>query len=118
MRSALLLRRLSAPIIAIVLLARVASGQTPGTGAISGIVFDPANRAVVNAQVLVVEDATHISRTVTTTSEGVFRASLLQPGSYTVTVSAPHFAPNTSRSISVAVSETTSLNLTLAIAGA
>ena len=77
----------------------------------------PTNRAVVNAQVLVVEDATHISRTVTTTPEGVFRALLLPPGKYTVTVSAPHFAPNTSHSISVVVSETTSLNVTLAVAG-
>ena len=66
-------RRLCVSMTAMIVLARVVLGQTPGTGAITGIVLDPTNRAVVNAQVLVVEDATHISRTVTTTSEGVFR---------------------------------------------
>jgi carboxypeptidase family protein/TonB-dependent receptor-like protein len=111
------MRRFSVPITVMLLLASVVFGQTPGTGAITGVVLDPANRAVVNAQVLVVEDATHISRTVTTTSEGVFRASLLPPGKYTVSVSAPRFATNTSPSISVVVSETTSLNVGLAVAG-
>lgn len=110
-------RRLCVSMTAMLVLARVVFGQTPGTGAITGIVLDPTNRAVVNAHVLVVEDATHISRTVTTTSEGVFRVPLLPPGKYTVTVNAPHFAPNTSHSISVVVSETTSLNVTLAVAG-
>jgi hypothetical protein len=97
-------------------LATVAFAQTPGTGAISGVVFDPSKRVVVNAAVLAVNDATHISRSVTTTPEGVFRLPLLPPGTYTVTVSMPGFAVNASHSIRVTVSETTSLNVTLAIA--
>jgi hypothetical protein len=117
METALLHRRLSAPFTVMLLLASVAPGQTPGTGAISGIVLDPANRAVANAEVLVSDDATHISRSVTTTAEGIFRVPLLPPGKYSVTVKAPHFAPNTSPSIPVAVSDTTTLNVTLAVAG-
>ena len=45
-------------------------GQTPGTGAISGIVSDPANRVIANAGVSAVNEATHLSRPVVTTTEG------------------------------------------------
>jgi hypothetical protein len=92
------------------------SGQGPGTGAISGTVYDPGNRVVANAKVVAINEATHVSRSVTTTPEGVFRVPLLVPGGYIVTVSAPGFAASTSRSIQVTVSETTSLNVNFSLA--
>jgi hypothetical protein len=104
--------------LVLLVLTSMCFGQTPGTGAISGVVYDPANRVVANAEVLVVDDATQISRSVRTTAEGVFRAPLLPPGAYTVTVKAPRFAVSVSSSVQVTVSETTSLNVTLAVAGA
>ena len=91
--------------------------QTPGTGAISGVVYDPSNRVVANAEVLALNEATHVSRSVTTTSEGIFRLPLLLPGAYTIKVKAAGFDENTSKSIKVTVSETSSLNVTLAVAG-
>src|ERR1700722_10940647 len=91
--------------------------QDAATGAISGVVYDPSNRVVVHAEVLTVNEATHVSRSVTTTAEGVFRVPLLPPGAYAVTVKAAGFAENTSPSIQVTVSKTSSLNVTLAIAG-
>jgi hypothetical protein len=102
----------------VLLLASAAFGQTPGTGAISGVVYDPSNRVVANADVQVVNEATYVSRSVATTQEGLFRVPLLLPGTYTVTVKAPGFADNTSHSIDVTVSETSSLSVTLAVAGA
>ena len=101
----------------LLLLVGAVFGQTPGTGAVSGVVYDPSNHVVVNAEVLAVNDATHLSRSVMTTTEGIFRVPLLPPGTYSVTVNAPGFAANISRSIPVTVSEITSLNVTLAIAG-
>lgn len=92
--------------------------QSPGTGAIAGIVYDPARHVVANAEVLAVDDATHVARTVLTSPDGVFRLPLLPPGSYTVTVTAAGFAPHTSRSIQAVVTETASLNVTLEIARA
>ncbi len=92
--------------------------QIPGTGAISGTVYDPANKAVPNAEVRAVNDATQVGRTVTTTAEGVFRVPLLLPGAYTLTASAPGFAPETVRSVQVTVSETAPVTVTLAIASA
>ncbi|MEI9970360.1 MAG: carboxypeptidase-like regulatory domain-containing protein [Terracidiphilus sp.] len=63
-------------------------GQTPGTGAISGVVYDPAKRVIGNAVVLTVNVGTDVSRSVVTTAEGVFRVPLLLPGTYTVTIKA------------------------------
>jgi hypothetical protein len=118
MKNASLPRYGAAPITIVLLLAGVVFAQSPGTGAITGFVFDPAHRAVSNAEVTVVEDATHLSRSVKATSEGVFRVPLLPPGRYAVTVKAPQFAVNTSESVQVIVSETTSLNVLLTIASA
>ncbi|MGP8175616.1 MAG: TonB-dependent receptor domain-containing protein [Terracidiphilus sp.] len=94
-----------------------AFGQTPGTGAISGVVYDPSNRVIANAEILTVNEATNMSRSAITTAEGVFRFPLLPPGSYTVTVKAAGFAEHSSQSILVTASETSSLNLTLTVAG-
>lgn len=92
-------------------------GQTPGTGAIAGVVSDPAGRLVVNANVQAVDEATQVSRSAVTTTAGMFRVPLLPPGTYAVTVVASGFSVNTSRAIQVTVSETTSLNVSLAVAG-
>ena len=102
---------------ALLVTTRNAIAQTPGTGAITGIVYDPANRVVVNAEVEAVSEATHISRSVTTTAAGVFRVQLLPPGAYTITVKNSGFAPRIS-SVEVTASETTSLKVTLAIPSA
>ena len=95
-----------------------AFAQTPGTGAISGLVYDPSGRVVGNAEVQALDEETHTSRSVMTTPEGVFRVLLLPPGEYTVTVKASGFAVSTSRLIEVTVSQTSSLNVTLALATA
>ena len=105
-------------VIAFLLLASVARAQTPGTGAISGIVYDPTSRLVANAEVLAINNATHISRSATTTSDGVFRLALLPPGMYAVSVKAPGYEVHTSPSVQVTVSETSSLPVTLVVAGA
>jgi hypothetical protein len=96
----------------------IAAGQTPGTGAISGMVYDPIGNLISNAEVLTANEATHVSRSVRTTPEGMFRVQLLPPGSYLVTVNAPGFASFQSQSIAVLVSETSRLDVMLAVAGA
>ncbi|WP_263352972.1 TonB-dependent receptor [Acidicapsa acidisoli] len=108
-------RLLAGSMMLLLVLTGTSFGQTPGTGAISGVVYDPSGRVIADAEVLAVNDATHLSRTVRTTSEGLFRLPLLPPGTYTATVKAPGFAEKTSRLIEVTVSETASLNLTLAL---
>ena len=102
----------------VLLLAGRTVGQTPGTGAISGVVYDPSQRVIAKAEVQAANEETHVSRSVRTTADGVFRVPLLPPGTYSLTVTAPGFAIHTSKSIAVTVSETSSLNVILTIPGA
>jgi hypothetical protein len=93
----------------------VALGQSPGTGAITGVITDPAGRVVVNASVQAINEATHVKR-LGSTAAGVFRVPLLLPGKYDIVVTVPGFAVKTSRSVQVTVSETTSVNIALTVA--
>src|SRR5215472_11460825 len=61
------------------------------TGTIEGIVNDPSGRAVAGAQVTATNVGTNFTRTLTTDTEGRFRALLLPLGPYKVTVKASNF---------------------------
>jgi hypothetical protein len=90
--------------------------QTPGTGAISGTVYDPANKAVSNAEILALNQETQMARSAISTDSGIFHLPLLPPGSYVVTVKAAGFGASVSNAIEVTASETTTLNITLSMA--
>jgi hypothetical protein len=111
------LRRVLAVSAVLVLVAGKIIAQAPGTGAISGTVYDPSNRAIASAQVLTVNQATHVSRTVLTTAEGTFHVVLLLPGNYSVTVKAQGFADHITPSVAVTVSETISFTVMMTVAG-
>jgi hypothetical protein len=102
----------------VLFLSASAVAQTPGTGAIAGLVYDPDGRVAQNAEVTVMDNATHFSRSAKTTDEGLFRVPLLTPGLYTVTVTVPGFAENKLNAVEVSVSHTTSLSLRLIVAPA
>jgi len=59
------------PAALLLTIAASAHAQDAGTGAISGVVYDPAGRVVAHAEVRAVNEATDVSRSVTTTAEGV-----------------------------------------------
>lgn len=92
------------------------TAQTPGTGAISGVVLDPTNRVVTNAEVTVLNQQTHASREVQTSSEGMFRVPLLVPGVYSVSVSSPGFAGSSATEVPVVAGEVSSIDVTLRVA--
>ncbi|MBA3355913.1 MAG: TonB-dependent receptor [Pyrinomonadaceae bacterium] len=68
-------------------------GYSQGTnlGAIRGAVSDPNGAVIPNAAVQVTDQATGISRDLTTDSEGNYEVAALKPGNYTVTVAAAGF---------------------------
>lgn len=70
----------------IVLLTRAAVGQSPN-GTISGLVLDPSGRAIVGADVLIVNDATGVRYPGTTNGEGIYAVPNLPPGPYRIQVS-------------------------------
>lgn len=98
------------------LLTLASAAQNPGTGAIKGSVYDPSGLPIVGSHVLIVNESTHAQRSVETTTDGLFTASLLSPGSYTVTVRQPGFEEKDAHAVVVSVGDTSSLIVTLSIA--
>src|SRR5690242_20861501 len=58
--------------------------QTAGTGALTGTISDPSGGVVPNATVTITSIDTGQSRSATTGADGVYKFSLLPPGSYRV----------------------------------
>ena len=92
------------------------TAQTPATGAIAGRVFDPAGRVVPNAQVVALDEDTHVERSVATGGDGVFHVQLLPAGKYDLTVKATGFAASIIRGVEVTVSRTDSMDVRLIVA--
>lgn len=70
-------------------------GQSVTAGDIRGTVSDPTGAIVPNAQVTVKNLGTGDTKTTTSSSSGSYRVSLLFPGTYTVTITAPGFGTTT-----------------------
>src|SRR5215469_16065527 len=92
--------------------------QAPGTGAITGRVFDPSGALIAAAHVSVVNEETNWSRALTSDAEGQYRASLLPPGSYSVVAEATGFKRLTLRSVRVGVAETAVVDIKLEVGAA
>ena len=71
--------------------ASVMRAQTSGTGSIEGTVTDATGALLSGASVTATNTLTGVNTVSTTTGTGRFVLSLLQPGPYTVTVTAPGF---------------------------
>lgn len=91
--------------------------QAPGTGAITGTVYDPSAAVVANANVSVACEQAGVSRSVTTSADGAFSVYLLPPGPCSLVVSASGFRPETVRDAVVAVSETAVMDIHLTVGG-
>src|SRR5678815_801464 len=72
-------------------LAVPAFSQGTNLGTIRGTVTDPNGAILPNASVQITDQATGISRTVTTDADGNYEASALKPGTYRVAVTAAGF---------------------------
>jgi hypothetical protein len=95
-----------------------ASAQSTTQGAVGGTVKDPQGAVVANASVTVKNEETNKEFSATTDSEGRFRVVQLDPGNYTVTITASGFAGLTQQKVVVEVGRVTPLDLSLAVGGA
>ncbi len=93
-------------------------GQSTVTGGISGKVTDPQGAIVPNATVTITNEGTNNISNVTANEDGAFRASNLQPGTYTVEVSGAGFAAFKQQKVVVEVGQVTSLDIPLGLTGA
>src|ERR1700761_3404869 len=81
----------------------VARAQTAVDGAVGGTVTDASGAIVNGAKITVHENATHAEQAATADSAGYFRVIHLQPGTYSVTITAAGFEPYKSVDVLVQV---------------
>src|SRR5678815_5344385 len=96
-------------------LSAVAFAQSTTTGAIGGVVTNPAKEVVPGAAVTVKNIGTNKEDAATTDDTGRFKVANLQPGSYSVTVNASGFSPMTSENVVVEIGRETNLEVALSI---
>jgi len=95
-------------------LANVAYGQG---ATITGRVIDPRAASVPNATVTAANTETGITRTTTTTSDGLYRFDNLAPGVYNVILDVSGFNRAEARSVKLQVGEARDINFNLELAG-
>jgi Carboxypeptidase regulatory-like domain/TonB dependent receptor/TonB-dependent Receptor Plug Domain len=107
--------RLGALITLVISMAITGQAQTANTGALTGTVADQSGAAIPNVNIVVTNPSNGSVRTVATDSAGVYRVSLLPPGSYSVQATAAGFKEAVRSDLSIAVTEITTLNLQLSV---
>lgn len=91
----------------------IASGQSTTEGAIAGTVVDSTGAAIPGVAVAVHNNGTNAEIKLVSDSNGYFKAPLVSPGIYTVTVEAPGFGVYSAKLVPVTVGSLTSVNPTL-----
>ncbi len=89
--------------------------QITATASVAGRVLDKSGAAIPGAEVKVSSKATGFTRTVTTSSEGLYNFDLLQSGIYEVRVSSKGFATSVILNVELAVGQTTRTDATLTV---
>jgi uncharacterized surface anchored protein len=90
--------------------------QGGASGAIGGVVQDASGAVIANAKVSVKNEATgEAVRQATTDSSGLFVATLLPVGTYSVEVTAPGFPVTTFPGVVVVITETTRMTAVLKV---
>ncbi len=74
-----------------------------------GVVVDPANATIPNAQVEVRDQATGAVRNVSSANDGIFHVTNLMPGAYSITIKAAGFKTYLSKDLNLASMETRDL---------
>ncbi|GAA3750727.1 outer membrane beta-barrel protein [Terriglobus aquaticus] len=87
-----------------------ALAQNTTQGGLAGTVFDPTGAAVPNATIRIHDEGTNADLTITAGASGEFKAPLLNPGTYTVTIAAPGFQEQRTTGVVVQVQQVTELN--------
>lgn len=92
-------------------------GQSAVDGAVGGTVEDGTGSVISGAKVVIRSNGTNAEQTVMSDSSGFFRAIHVQPGVYTVTVSAPGFETFRATAITVEVGSLSDPQAKLTVGG-
>ena len=96
----------------------LALAQSAVTGAVGGAATDPNNAAVANATVTLKSMDTNKTETANTDSDGRFRFTNLQPGTYAITISATGFAEFKREQLAVEVGRLSNIDAVLRVGAA
>lgn len=99
----------------ILILCGTANAQLAGKGAIRGSVVDPTGAAIPGATIAATNSATGLTVRTTSTSSGDYNLSTLDPGKYTVVVTATGFEGLKQENVQVNALETQTFNPKLTI---
>ncbi len=102
------------PWICVLIVPCLMYGQT-SAGAVNGTVHDATGAVVPNARVDLKNESTSTEIAGTTNSNGYFTFVNVQPGSYTLSASAPGFKKAFQSQVAVGVNETVTLNMSLTV---
>ena len=93
------------------------NAQNAMSGGLTGVVTDPSDAVVPDANVELSDNAKGIRQAKTTNPDGEYLFSFVAPGNYTLTVTHPGFQ-TMSQTLDVSLGPPSTLNIRLAIAGA
>lgn len=88
--------------------------QSPN-GVLNGLVVDPANRIIVDADVVAVNDVTGVQYTTKTNGEGIYVLPALPPGPYRLQISKIGFKTLIKPDITLNVQDALAINFTLPV---
>ena len=111
------IRLLLAAALTVIALNAAIFAQNQTTGAIGGKVADPQGAVIPNAAVTITNLGTNKVVTVTTSEDGGYRVTNLEPGTYSVEATSGNFAPIKAERVIVEVGRETSLDLSLSVGG-
>jgi hypothetical protein len=87
------------------------------TGSITGQVLDTSGAVIANAQITATAPATGITRTVSSSSAGIYNFAALPPAVYNVSATASGFQEETRKSVILNIAATLPINFTLGVSG-
>ncbi len=85
------------------------------TGRITGRVTDSTGAVIAGATVAITSDATGVAQTVRTGAGGDYVFEAVNPGSYTLKVEAPGFAPYTSQGVQAHIQDNLTIDVKLVV---
>ncbi|HYH85215.1 MAG TPA: carboxypeptidase regulatory-like domain-containing protein, partial [Pyrinomonadaceae bacterium] len=98
-----------------ILLAAVAATAQTSRGIVSGTVTDPNGAVISGSTVTLTNLQTNVSRDTTTNSDGFYRFDAVDPGNYSLKISASGFSEVTKTNVSVEASQTADVSAQLAV---
>jgi hypothetical protein len=101
--------------VLLIVCAPVLLAQSAGTSGLGGTITDPSGAAIPNVTVTITSNDTGQTRTTTTGPDGVYKFTLLQPGSYKIRFAAAGFKTSEIGAVTLNVTETPELSRTLEV---